>query len=133
MLWLVVVVLVLVVLFVVVALWQPDWLVDSIHQLLLPTDPKERAKSNGVLFRVKIKRPDVNKVVALTLDDAPHKTLTPAILDVLKENNSRATFFCIGSHIEKVDPALIQRMRDEGHELGNHLMKDEAALVFPLR
>jgi len=57
--------------------------------------------------------------VALTFDDGPHPVYTPMILDILKENNIKATFFIIGENAEK-HPELIKRIIDEGHEIGNH-------------
>lgn len=57
--------------------------------------------------------------IALTFDDGPHSTRTPALLDLLRAENVRATFFVIGARAEKF-PDLLRRMRDEGHEIGNH-------------
>lgn len=59
------------------------------------------------------------KVIALTFDDGPNPKYTPQILDILKENNAKATFFVIGSRAQKY-PALVQREVQEGHELANH-------------
>ncbi|QLG87562.1 polysaccharide deacetylase family protein [Chitinibacter bivalviorum] len=59
-----------------------------------------------------------SKVVALTYDDGPSKD-TPALLDVLKKNNVKATFFWLGSNIEK-HPDIAKRALAEGHTLGNH-------------
>jgi peptidoglycan/xylan/chitin deacetylase (PgdA/CDA1 family) len=61
--------------------------------------------------------------VALTIDDAPHPTVTPKLLDVLKEYSAHATFFVMGANI-KGNEYILERMRFEGHELGNHLEKD---------
>ncbi|MCX8534473.1 polysaccharide deacetylase family protein [Chryseobacterium luquanense] len=58
------------------------------------------------------------KEVALTFDDGPTK-FTPKFLDILKENNIKATFFCIGKQIEKY-PETFQRITAEGHTVGNH-------------
>lgn len=58
------------------------------------------------------------KEVALTFDDGPTE-FTPKFLDVLKENNIKATFFCIGKQIEKY-PETFQRIVAEGHTVGNH-------------
>ncbi len=58
------------------------------------------------------------KKVALTFDDGPTE-LTPKFLDLLKENDVKATFFCIGKQIEKY-PETFQRMVAEGHTIGNH-------------
>ncbi len=58
------------------------------------------------------------KEVALTFDDGPTE-FTPRFLDLLKENNIKATFFCIGKQIEKY-PGTFKRIIDEGHAIGNH-------------
>lgn len=58
------------------------------------------------------------KEVALTFDDGPTE-FTPKFLDLLKENNTKATFFCIGKQIEK-HPEIFQRIIAEGHTIGNH-------------
>ena len=58
------------------------------------------------------------KEVALTFDDGPTE-FTPKFLDLLKENNIKATFFCIGKQIEKY-PETFQRIIAEGHSIGNH-------------
>lgn len=58
------------------------------------------------------------KEVALTFDDGPTE-FTPKFLDLLKENNVKATFFCIGKQIEKY-PETFQRIIAEGHTIGNH-------------
>ncbi len=60
------------------------------------------------------------KEVALTFDDGPTE-FTPQFLDLLKENNIKATFFCIGKQIEK-HPETFQRISAEGHTVGNHTL-----------
>lgn len=57
--------------------------------------------------------------VALTFDDGPHPLYTAQILDILKEYDVKATFFCVGSNAE-LYPELIQREISEGHEVANH-------------
>jgi peptidoglycan-N-acetylglucosamine deacetylase len=57
--------------------------------------------------------------IALTFDDGPDPEWTPAILDILKEKHVKATFFVIGENAE-ANPGLIERIIDEGHDLGNH-------------
>ncbi len=57
--------------------------------------------------------------VALTFDDGPDAEWTPQILDILKAKHVHATFFVIGANVE-ANPGLVQRILDEGHELGNH-------------
>ena len=61
-----------------------------------------------------------NPVIALTFDDGPSGTLTPQLLDTLKDKEVKATFFLLGSQIDANDPAIIKRMVDEGHEIANH-------------
>jgi cellulose synthase/poly-beta-1,6-N-acetylglucosamine synthase-like glycosyltransferase/peptidoglycan/xylan/chitin deacetylase (PgdA/CDA1 family) len=58
-------------------------------------------------------------LIALTFDDGPDPKWTPAILDVLKQENVPATFFVIGKNGEAY-PELLRRIVNEGHEVGNH-------------
>lgn len=60
-------------------------------------------------------------VLYLTFDAGYENGLTPKILDTLKENNVPATFFLVGSYLNK-NTELIKRMVDEGHIIGNHSM-----------
>ena len=57
--------------------------------------------------------------VAITFDDGPDPRWTPKILDILKEANVKATFFVVGVNAERY-PALVRRIVNEGHEIGNH-------------
>ncbi|HUX47032.1 MAG TPA: polysaccharide deacetylase family protein [Desulfosporosinus sp.] len=59
------------------------------------------------------------KVIALTFDDGPDPIDTPAVLDILKEKNVRATFFVLGQAAQ-ANPNLLKRIVDEGHEIENH-------------
>ena len=59
------------------------------------------------------------KVIALTFDDGPDEGKTPAILDLLKQYDARATFFVVGSRAEKF-PDIVKRELEEGHDVGNH-------------
>jgi cellulose synthase/poly-beta-1,6-N-acetylglucosamine synthase-like glycosyltransferase/peptidoglycan/xylan/chitin deacetylase (PgdA/CDA1 family) len=59
------------------------------------------------------------KKVALTFDDGPDAEWTPQILDILAQKHVKATFFIIGGNAE-ANPSLVQRIVDEGHEVGNH-------------
>lgn len=63
---------------------------------------------------------DPNKpMIALTFDDGPNKNTTIPILDILKEYDSTATFFILGNRVSSnVD--ILQRMVEEGSEIGNH-------------
>lgn len=59
------------------------------------------------------------KVLYLTFDCGWENGCTGMILDTLKEKNVPAAFFCTLEHIES-EPALISRMINEGHIVGNH-------------
>jgi peptidoglycan/xylan/chitin deacetylase (PgdA/CDA1 family) len=57
--------------------------------------------------------------VALTFDDCPLEPYTSMILDILKENNVKATFFIIGERAIKY-PRVVNKMIIDGHSIGNH-------------
>ena len=59
------------------------------------------------------------KEIYLTFDDGPIPELTPWVLDTLKAHGAQATFFCIGSNIQK-HPEIFTRIKAEGHGIGNH-------------
>lgn len=61
-----------------------------------------------------------DKVVALTFDDGPWPEYTEQILDILKENDAKATFFTVGDRIDKKGRELVKRARDEGHQICTH-------------
>lgn len=62
---------------------------------------------------------NVKNQVILTFDDGPDPTYTPQILDILKKEKVPATFFVVGLQGENNIP-LLQRIYNEGHEIGNH-------------
>lgn len=66
----------------------------------------------------------LENAVYLTFDDGPDPCITPWILDLLKEKNIQATFFCVGANAKK-HPALVERILSEGHSMGNHSMRHE--------
>ena len=57
--------------------------------------------------------------IALTFDDGPSPETTERLLDGLKERGAHATFFLIGEQIDGMEN-VVKRMRDEGHQIGNH-------------
>lgn len=59
------------------------------------------------------------KYAYLTFDDGPTISSTGKILDILKEENVKATFFVIGKYVNK-HPELVKRAYDEGHYIANH-------------
>lgn len=61
---------------------------------------------------------ETEKKIALTFDDGPHE-MTVLVLDVLRQYNAKATFFCIGKNIE-AHPDILKRIIEERHTVGNH-------------
>lgn len=59
------------------------------------------------------------KRVFLTFDDGPSKNVTPMVLDTLKQENIKATFFLLGSRVE-LEPEMAKREYNEGHYLASH-------------
>ena len=95
------------------ALWTaPRWFV-----------PRFAAHSHGCLYSV----PTREQAIAITFDDGPDGDSTRAILEVLRDNQSRATFFLIGEHV-KGEEALVAEIVAQGHEIGNHMARNEPSI-----
>jgi peptidoglycan/xylan/chitin deacetylase (PgdA/CDA1 family) len=60
-----------------------------------------------------------NREVYFTFDDGPTPGVTEPTLDLLKQYNAKATFFCLGKNTE-ANPELFSRIALEGHTVGNH-------------
>ena len=60
-----------------------------------------------------------DKKIYLTFDDGPVPVITPWVLDVLKEKNVKATFFCVGQNVA-ANPEIYKRILNERHRVGNH-------------
>ena len=67
--------------------------------------------------------PGRQKRLALSIDDGPSGPESQALLALLSELAVPATFFLIGSHLER-DPAFPRLALEQGHALGNHLWRD---------
>ena len=85
------------------------------HQLFF----SHNAKKNKIVDRVSHIYNSDYKRVFLTFDDGPSKSVTIPILDILKQNNVRATFFVLGSNAERY-PEIVKRAYQEGHYIANH-------------
>lgn len=94
-------------------LFPPPWLIKLLSPFICP---------NAVYF-VATDRP----VIALTIDDSPDANTTQQILDVLAQHQIVATFFPVSDRIPE-NRVIIERMVNEGHEIGNHLTKDEPSI-----
>ncbi|HET9799024.1 MAG TPA: polysaccharide deacetylase family protein [Gemmatimonadaceae bacterium] len=76
-------------------------------------------RNSPVFGPVLSRLPGSAPIVSVTFDDGPNPRATPAILDVLRRENVRATFFVLGRHAERW-PELVERARADGHQIGNH-------------
>jgi peptidoglycan-N-acetylglucosamine deacetylase len=60
-----------------------------------------------------------DKEIFLTFDDGPTPEVTEQVLDILKQYNAKATFFCLGKNVAS-HPQIFNRLISEGHAVGNH-------------
>jgi len=65
------------------------------------------------------KIPSKEKVIYISFDDGPHPEATPFVLEILKQYNAKATFFCIGNNVLK-HPNVYESILQQGHRVGNH-------------
>lgn len=68
-----------------------------------------------------------NSTIYLTFDDGP-SYLTPEVLDILKANNVKATFFIVGYSASGAD--IIRRAINEGHTIGLHGMSHDYGYIY---
>lgn len=101
---------------------DPDWQIAnreiSADQATLDTRSSQLSPeqlSQYLLRRGKT----TSKKIALTFDDGPHPASTEKLLDLLRTENVKATFFFIGFMVDKY-PELAKAAADAGHEIGNH-------------
>ncbi|WP_235440448.1 polysaccharide deacetylase family protein [Paenibacillus sp. DMB20] len=102
--------------------------VTSGAELHEQSDRKEErgASSSLTLSQLMKKYPDTfrtrgprMKQIALTFDDVPDPRFTPQVLDILKKEGVKATFFAVGDRARK-HPDLVARIKRDGHAIGNH-------------
>ena len=67
-------------------------------------------------------------LIYLTYDDGPNPAATPALLDVLRQTGTQATFFLIDAHLTESTAPIVRRMFDEGHAVALH--SDTRALMI---
>ena len=80
-------------------------------------------------------RTDGKKVVYLTFDDGPSTTNTPQVLDILDNYNVKATFFVLGSSIDKSEKAkeVLKETVKRGHAIANHTYGHDYSYLYPNR
>ena len=72
------------------------------------------------------------KEVFLTFDDGPVPDFTPWVLDILRQYNAKATFFCVGENIKKY-PEIYQQILNDNHATGNHTFNHLVGWKTPTR
>ena len=93
------------------------------------------AKVDGKKYRCRIKVKNLPKdnestkgVIYLTFDDGPSSTITPKVLDILKKENIKATFFVL--NYSKSNEKLIKRIVKEGHTIGIHGYSHDYSKIY---
>lgn len=99
---------------------------DDEQQGVVNIEDREQVKTSLLPVYTENSKRDMNniyntktKVAYLTFDDGPSTVVTPLILDLLKEQNITATFFVLGSNVNK-NPDIVKRAYLEGHYIANH-------------
>jgi len=77
------------------------------------------APGNQLFGKTLVRGAPTDREVALTFDDGPNPPYTDRILDVLRAEHVRATFFVVGRAVAAY-PATTRRIVREGHAIGNH-------------
>jgi len=70
------------------------------------------------------------RCIYLTFDDGPIPIVTPFVLNILKQYNAKATFFCIGDNVRK-HPDIFEQVKTGGHAIGNHTYNHLKGWVTP--
>lgn len=70
-----------------------------------------------------------DKVVYLTFDDGPSKTVTLEILKILDTYDVRATFFVLGRSVDK-NMDVLKVVHDAGHAIGNHSFSHDYNYIY---
>lgn len=105
------------------------WLIFSIFILLVlyiffsifktSNTISDTQNSSNNLYKKLIELYPNEKIAFLTFDDGPNVSVTPKVLDILKEENIKASFFVIGKCVD-ANPEITKRAYDEGHYIANH-------------
>ncbi|WP_016950618.1 polysaccharide deacetylase family protein [Anabaena sp. PCC 7108] len=80
--------------------------------------PDLPSRFQGAIIK-EAKLPPEDKVIALTFDDGPWPKSTIQVLDILKKNKIKGTFFVVGQNVKNY-PELAKRVVSEGHTIANH-------------
>ena len=124
-----------------ITLEQPKYVVvdDNFSDIQLPDTVTpiydhytlEQRREKNLPIRLPQTQPVTSKKTAyLTFDDGPDPKNTPKILDILKQNGIKATFFVCGNMVDTY-PEMLKRIFDEGHAIGNHTYNHNYSELYP--
>lgn len=101
--------------------WKGQKQFITIPYLELHTYMAITASGNVVAERIRKLDPD-KPMIALTFDDGPHYERTPQLLEILEENDARATFFVLGDRVlwGPSNKKALQMVYDSGNEVASH-------------
>jgi len=113
--------------------WKITWLPEQKHIILTSNQVK---KGKPLTLRFKVENsysrhlwPPPKRIAYLTFDDGPGEKVTPQILDILRDENIKATFFVVGERVQRY-PEILRRIYEEGHSIGNHTYSHQPAVLF---
>ncbi|MDZ7958386.1 MAG: polysaccharide deacetylase family protein [Aulosira sp. DedQUE10] len=108
---------------------KTNQLTSKVHAAQVPAQLQSPAKVENLNFTVPATfegknvyhvQPSSNeKVIALSIDDGPWPKTTLQMLDILKQNNVKATFFWVGQALQ-ANPEIAKQVVAQGHAIGNH-------------
>lgn len=93
---------------------HPSFSYQSAYSELYGAAGQERELQDGVVY--------------LTFDDGPSK-YTPAFLDLLKKHGVQATFFLVGTNVQRY-PSVVRRIKSEGHAIGVHTYSHKYLQIY---
>lgn len=105
--------------------------VDSSKTVIRPTyDEKGNPPTApGLAMKARVFDSEPTKIVYITIDDGPYPQNTPHLLEILKKENLKATFFDVGKQIEKY-PSLLKAEYEQGHSIGNHTYSHDYNSIY---
>lgn len=77
------------------------------------------------IFSVFIFQYGNKKNIYITFDDGPHPDNTLNIINILRKENIKATFFMVGNEMEK-HPEVVNAVVNDGHRIGYHSYSHES-------
>lgn len=102
---------------------QAEQAIENMNTSKLPVYSENAKKAMKNIYKTD------KKIAYLTFDDGPSQTVTPQILDLLKQENVPVTFFVLGKNV-KANPDLVKREYQEGHYIANHGYSHDYASIY---